>query len=257
MDRISAVVITKNEAHNVERCLRSLAPVADEIVVVDDASTDGTRELCERLGARVVTQPWLGYGPQKNLGNGLATHEYVLSVDADEVVDEALQRSVLAEKRRGLAGSYAVARLNWYYGRFLRHGFEYPDARIRLFPRSAAAWDDRQVHEGLVFSRRLPTRRLEGHLLHYAYRTVEEHVAKANRYTTLAAQDAYARGVKVSLARVVLSPLVTFLRSYLWKRGFLDGLHGFALAALHANGTLLKYVKLWRLHRRALEGGGQ
>jgi glycosyltransferase involved in cell wall biosynthesis len=255
MDRVSAVVIAKNEGRNVERCLRSLAPIADEIVVVDDFSTDDTAAICERFGARVVLQEWLGFGGQKNFANGLATNEWILSIDADEALDPFLQRALVEAKGRGLRGVYEISRLNFYYGRFLRHGLEYPDRKIRLFPRGAARWNGSLVHERLELSERLPVTRLDGHLLHYTYLAIAEHVAKANRYTTLAAQDAFARGVRPSLAKLLLGPLATFLKSYLLKRGFLDGRHGLVLAALHAHGTFLKHAKLWDLHREAAGEG--
>ena len=251
MDRISAVVITRNEARNVERCLRSIAPVADEVLVVDSGSTDGTVALCEGLGARVVSHEWLGFGPQKNLAHGLASHDWILSIDADEALDPALQAAIAAEKARGLSGAYAVSRLNWYYGRWLRHGFEYPDRKVRLFPRSRAIWDDAMVHEFLRLDPGLAVTRLDGHLLHRAYERLEDHVEKQGRYTRLAAQDALRRGRRASPAKIVLGPPATFLRAYLLKRGFLDGLHGFVLAAVHAHGTLLKYAHLWDLRRAA------
>jgi glycosyltransferase involved in cell wall biosynthesis len=249
MDRISAVLITKDEARNVERCLRSLDGVADEVVVVDSGSTDGTVELCERLGARVARRPWAGFGPQKNAGNALAANEWVLSIDADEALDDELRAAILAAKAGGLSGAYALSRLNWYYGRFVRHGFEYPDRKVRLFPRSRASWDEQPVHESLRLEPGLAVTRLGGHLLHYTYLRLEEHVLKANRYTNLAAEGALARGARPSVAKIVLGPLATFLRAYVLKRGFLDGLHGFVLAALHAHGTLLKHAKLWDLRR--------
>jgi glycosyltransferase involved in cell wall biosynthesis len=251
MDRVSAVLITRNERRNVERCLASLAGVADEVVVVDDHSTDGTPALCERLGARVVQQAWLGFGPQKNFANGLARHDWILSMDADEALDPALRDALAAAKARGLRGAYEVTRLNWYYGRFLRHGLEYPDRKIRLFPKAGTSWDESLVHEGLRFAEPLTVTRLEGHLLHYTYARVEEHVAKANRYTSLAAEDAFRRGAPASVAAMLGSPLVVFVKAYFLKRGFLDGLHGLVLAILHAHGTFLKKVKLWDLHRAA------
>src|SRR5512138_1288433 len=207
MDRVSAVVITKNEERNVERCLASLAPVADEIVVVDDFSSDRTAALCERLGARVVRQAWLGFGPQKNFGNALARHDWILSIDADEALDPFLQRALAEAKAAGLSGVYELARLNWYYGRFLRHGLEYPDRKVRLFPRGRASWDEARVHEALRLDPALEVRRLEGHLLHYTYERLEEHVLTQNRYTNLAAEDALAKGKRPSVARIVLAPL--------------------------------------------------
>ncbi len=250
-DRISAVLITKNEARNVERCLVSLARVADEIVVVDEHSSDGTVALCERLGARVVQQQWLGFGPQKNVGNALARHDWILSLDADEALDETLQCALASAKATGLSGAYEVSRLNCYYGRFIRHGLEYPDRKIRLFPKARASWNESLVHEGLEFTETLPVTRLDGHLLHYTYSTIEEHVAKANRYTTLAAADAFRRGVPPSLAALLGSPVAVFFKAYVLKRGFLDGLHGLVLAVLHTHAAFLKKAKLWDLHRAA------
>jgi glycosyltransferase involved in cell wall biosynthesis len=251
MDRISAVLITKDEARNVERCLASLAPVVDEIVVVDGFSTDDTVARCERLGARVVQHGWIGFGPQKNMANGLARHEWILSIDADEALDPFLQRALSEAKARGLHGVYEIARLNWYYGRFVRHGLEHPDRKVRLFPRSKVSWNESLVHEGLRLAEPLPVTRLDGHLLHYTYARIEEHVAKANRYTSLAAEDAFRRGVRPSLAKTFLSPLAVLVKAYLIKAGFLDGLHGLVLAALHANAAFLKQAKLWDLHRAA------
>jgi hypothetical protein len=144
-----------------------------------------------------------------------------------------------------------MARLNWYFGRFVRHGLEYPDRKVRLFPRSKVSWNDSLVHEGLLFREPLPVTRLDGHLLHYTYARVEEQVAKANRYTSLAAEEALRRGRRPSLAKALLSPLVVLLKAYLLKRGFLDGLHGAILAVLHANAAFLKQAKLWDLHRAA------
>ncbi len=256
MDRVSAVVITKNEGRNVERCLRSLAPVADEIVVVDDFSTDDTAAICERFGARVVRQAWLGFGPQKNFANGLATNEWILSLDADEALDPFLQRALMEAKARGLHGVYEVSRLNFYFGTSVRHGLEYPDRKIRLFPRSAARWNGRLVHEGLELSGRPPVARLDGHMLHYTHSCFEDHFAKANRYSTLAAREAYARGVRPSAARILLGPIVTFFRAYVLKRGFLDGAVGVVLAADHALAAFLKHAKIWELHRDAARGKG-
>jgi glycosyltransferase involved in cell wall biosynthesis len=259
MDPISAVLITKNESRNVERCLRSLEGVADEIVVVDDFSDDDTAAICERHGARVVRQRWLGFGPQKNHANGLARHDYVLSLDADEELDPELRAAIRAAKERGLTGAYEVARLNSYCGRFIRHGLEYPDRKVRLFPRSRASWDERPVHEQLRLAGGLAVTRLAGHLRHYTYRSVEDHVSKINRYSTLAADGALARGTRPSVAKMVLSPLATFLRAYVLKLGFLDGLHGFVLARLHAHARFLRHVKLWALYQDAegsRAGGG-
>src|SRR5512138_3114943 len=257
MDPISAVLIVKDEARNVERCLASLAPVVDEVVVVDAFSSDDTVARCERLGARVFRHAWSGFGPQKNFANSLARNEWILSVDADEALDPFLQRALAEAKRAGLSGAYEVARLNWYYGRFVRHGLEYPDRKVRLFPKGKVRWNESLVHEGLVYAEPLPVARLDGHLLHYTYATIEAHAGKANRYTTLAAEDALRRGARPSVAKMILSPLVVFVKSYLLKRGFLDGLHGLVLSVLHANAAFLKAAKLWDLRGAAARGGAE
>ena len=175
-------------------------------------------------------------------------------MNADEALDPDLQSAIAAAKAAGLSGAYAVSRLNWYYGQYLRHGFEYPDRKVRLFPRSLAAWDGARVHESLRLGPGVAVTRLPGHLLHRAYERLEDHVAKQDRYTTLAAQEAVARGRRGSVLRIVFGPLVTFVRAYLVKRGFLDGLHGFVLAAMHAHGTLQKHAKVRDLRRLAGAG---
>lgn len=255
MDKLSAVLITKNEARNLEPCVAAARRVADEIVVVDSGSTDGTQDLARRLGARVIEEPWRGFGAQKNFGDAAATHDWILSLDADEILDEALQASILSAKARGLTGAYELTRRNWYYGRFLRHGFEYPDRKVRLFHRSTASWSDDRVHEVLRLPAGTAVARLDGHLHHYTYRRVEEHVAKGNRYTDLAAEEARRRGKRPTLSKLVLGPAFTFFKAYVLKRGFLDGRHGYMLACLHANAAFLKQAKLWDLWRTAAEQG--
>lgn len=247
MNAITAVIITKNEERNIQRCLDSLKPVADEIIVVDSNSTDNTVALCQQAGAKVIVQNWLGYGPQKNLGNNAASYDYILSIDADEALDEQLTQAILEEKGKGLQGIYQISRFNYYYGKFIRHGADYPDKKIRLFNKTNTHWDEKDVHERLVIGPNQKTYALKGHLLHYTYYRVEEHILKINYYTNLAAQDYIKRGKKASIFKIVFSPLSTFIQSYILKRGFLDGLHGFILAIMHAYAAFARYVKLWEL----------
>jgi len=247
MNAITAVIITKNEEKNIQRCLDSLKTVADEIIVVDSHSTDNTVALCQQAGAKVIVQNWLGYGPQKNLGNNAAKNDYILSIDADEALDKQLTQALLEEKSKGLQGIYQISRFNYYYGKFIRHGSDYPDKKIRLFNRANTHWDEKDVHETLVLGPNQKITVLKGHLLHYTYYRVEEHILKINYYTTLAAQDYIKRGKKASIFKIVMSPLSTFIQSYILKRGFLDGMHGFILAIMHAYAAFARYVKLWEL----------
>lgn len=249
MDGISAVIITRNEERNIRRCLESLKAVADEIVIVDDFSTDGTTGIGLEYNAKIITQHWQGFGPQKNAGNKAAKYDYILSLDADEALDVALANAIITEKRKGLHGAYCFFRLNYYYGKFIRHGLEYPDIKIRLFSRQEVTWQEELVHERLHLPPGLKTRRLNGHLLHYTYYRFEEHILKANKYTTLAAQYYVDNGKRPSLLKIVGSPVFTFVQAYLFKAGFLDGAHGFVLAIMHAHAAFVKYVKLWELHR--------
>lgn len=250
MNSITAVIITHNEARNIERCLASLKTVADEIIVVDSFSTDDTVAICQREGAIVKQQAWLGFGPQKNTGIQLAQHDYILSLDADEALDSALKATILTAKMQGLQGVYDFTRLNYYYGKFLHHGHEYPDYKIRLFPKAIVRWNDELVHETLLVPPGLPKQRLKGHLLHYTYFTIEEHVAKANKYTDLGAKLNHQKGKKASWFKILFGPLATFIQAYIFKKGFLDGGHGFIVAVFHAYGTFMKYTKLWQLNNQ-------
>lgn len=248
MSAVTAVIITHNEARNIQRCLASLKPVADEIIVVDSFSTDDTVAICQQEGAIVKQQSWLGFGPQKNYGIQIASHEYILSLDADESLDEELQASILSAKSQGLQGMYDFTRLNSYYGKFLRHGLEYPDYKIRLFPKSKVRWNDELVHETLQITPGVEKKRLKGHLLHYTYYTIQEHIIKANKYTNLAAELKYKQGKKASWFKLVFAPFSTFVQAYIFRGGFLDGKHGFIVAAFNAYGTFIKYAKLWQLN---------
>lgn len=245
--KLSVVIITHNEARNIERCLLSVKSVADEIIVIDSFSTDDTVAICQREGAIVKQQTWLGFGPQKNLGIQLAQYDYILSLDADEALDEALKASILAAKEKGLQGVYDFTRLNYYYGKFLKHGAEYPDYKIRIFPKSSVQWNNDLVHELLLVPPGMVSNRLKGHLLHYTYFSIHEHVAKANKYTDLGAALQKEKGKSPSWFNILFNPLFSFIKAFILRRGFLDGGHGFIVAMLHAYGTFLKYIKLWEL----------
>ncbi|MCS3798425.1 glycosyltransferase family 2 protein [Niastella sp. OAS944] len=248
MSSITAVIITHNEARNIQKCLVSLKTVADEIIVVDSFSTDDTVAICQQEGAKVIQNAWPGFGPQKNFGIQHAKHEYILSLDADEALDDELIASIQTAKKQGLQNMYEFTRLNYYYGKFLRHGFEYPDYKIRLFPKSKVRWNDELVHETLQISPNVTLQRLKGHLLHYTYYAIREHVAKANKYTDLGAELNFKKGKKASWFKIIFSPLITFIQAYVFKKGFLDGGHGFILAVFHAYGAFMKYTKLWMLN---------
>ncbi len=249
--KISAVIITRNAASaGLERCLDSLAGAVDEVVVLDQASDDGTPELCARRGARVVQGEWRGFGPTKQAAVAQASHRWVLSIDADEELDDQLRRALAAWRARQDAppqAALAVDRLSRFLGRWIRHCGWHPDLVVRLFDRERARFDDRPVHEGVVAPP--PLGRLPGRLLHHAYDSMEQYVEKLNRYTTLAAAAAVADGRRATLPGAALRAQAAFLRMYLLQRGFLDGWHGLVLCLCSGFYVLVKYVKIWRAVR--------
>jgi glycosyltransferase involved in cell wall biosynthesis len=243
---LSAVIITKNAASQLGECLDSLA-FADEVVIVDSGSSDGTRELARARGARVLEHAWRGFGPQKQLAVESAVHEWVLCVDADERVSPALREAIVRELAAPRAHVYAVARCNRFLGRWLRHGEGYPDRSVRLFHRGHARWSDDPVHEK-VLTRETP-RRLDGDLMHDSAETLERYLDKQNRYTSLQAETLLAAGRRATLLHLALSPVFRFLKFYVLRLGFLDGAPGLVHIAIGCMNSFTKYAKLLALER--------
>lgn len=243
---ITAVIITKNEERNIGRCLASLQGVADEIIVLDSHSTDQTESICNQHAVRFIRQDWLGYSATKNLGNSLASHPYILSLDADEALSEDLTASILVLKPN-LDGAYSFNRLAFYCGRPIRHGGWYPDEKIRLFPKGGAEWKGDFVHEELVPANGLTLGKLNGDLLHFTYYSTEEHIHRAKKYASLAADAMRTKGKgRLGLAlKAVFSPGWRFFSMYLLKLGFLDGKSGWDIARITAKEVWWKYT--WAL----------
>jgi glycosyltransferase involved in cell wall biosynthesis len=245
---LSVAIIARNAASQLDACLASVA-FADEIVVVDSGSTDGTVELAARRGARVIAKEWLGFGPQKQFAVASASHDWMLCLDADERVSDTLRESILDELKapRGLV--YAMPRCNRFLGRWLRHGEGYPDWSVRLFHRAHARWSDDAVHEKIVTGQ--PVVRLHGDLLHDSAETLEKYLDKQNRYTTLQAELLRSAGRRASVAQLLLSPALRFVKFYLVRLGFLDGVPGLVHIAIGCMNTFNKYAKLKALEREA------
>jgi glycosyltransferase involved in cell wall biosynthesis len=245
---LSAVIITKNAASQISGCLASLA-FADEVLVVDSDSSDGTADIARKAGARVISKEWLGFGPQKQFAVGAATHDWVLCLDADERVSDALRASIVAELATPRATSYQMARCNRFLGHWLRHGEGYPDWSLRLFDRRHARWSDDAVHEKVLANAR--PARLSGDLLHDSAETLEGYLDKQNRYTTLQADMMRAAGKHANLGRMVLSPLARFIKFYIFRLGFLDGQAGLVHITIGCMNSFNKYAKLLALQRTA------
>jgi glycosyltransferase involved in cell wall biosynthesis len=238
--RLSAVLITRNEERDIGRTLDALSFV-DEVVVVDSGSTDRTVELCTARGARVVSQPFLGYGPQKRLAVSLASNDWVLCVDADEVVTPELARSIqdlLSRAEEPPAPAYRLPFRPVFMGHPLVHGAR--ETHVRLFDRRRANWDEAQVHESVVVDGAVGT--LRGFVLHETAKTISESLEKLDRYTTRAAEERRGRPLRGALALLV-SGAFTFFKHYVLRRNFLNGVPGFTWSMLFAVGSVVKYAK--------------
>ena len=246
MNRLSAVLITRNAAALIEPCLESVA-FADEIVVVDSGSTDATAELARKRGARVVQKEWLGFGRQKQFAVEQAQHDWVLCLDADERVSPELAASIAAALAAPVAPVYRMPRRNRFLGKWLSHGEGYPDWSPRLFNRLSARWSDDLVHEKVLYAVTPGT--LQGDLLHDSYDDLTAYLERQNRYTTLAARQAYELGRSAGVAHLLLSPVVRFIKFYLLRLGFLDGLPGLLHISIGCMNSYLKYAKLIELRR--------
>ena len=245
---LSVVLITLNAAAQLPECLASVA-FADEVLVVDSGSTDGTPEIAEKYGARVVQKAWLGFGPQKQFAVSQARHDWVLCLDADERVSPALAASITQSLLAPREHVYRMARCNRFLGRWLRHGEGYPDWSPRLFDRRHARWSDDAVHEKVLYAGAAGT--LQGDLLHDSAEDLRRYLEKQNRYTTLAAEALHARGRRAGTAHLLLSPLLRFLKFYVFRLGFLDGLPGLVHIAIGCTNSFMKYAKLQELARTA------
>lgn len=249
MTTLSAVIITLNEEHNIDRCIRALLPIADEIIVLDAHSTDRTPEICASHGVRFVQRDWEGYAASKNYLNSLASSEYLFSVDADEVVDAALLAAILAAKKEGLQGVYSVNRLTNYMGKWIRHSGWYPDIKVRIFPKEGSCWEGEYVHEILRYPQGSSVTLLPGHLEHYSYYSFVDHRQRADKYSALTAKKQFAAGKTASFLKPYLSAIGRFIGMYIVKLGFLDGRMGFKIALISAQSNIFKYKELRRLTR--------
>jgi glycosyltransferase involved in cell wall biosynthesis len=246
---LSAIVITRNEAHNLHACLQSMHGLVDEIIVVDSQSTDATVAIAQQHGA-TVSQPegWPGFGPQKNRALDLATCDWVLSIDADERVTPELAAEIKHVLQAGDADvAYKLPRLSWYCGKFIQHAGWQPDHVLRLFKRGTARFSDDLVHERVVTEQTVQA--LHNHLLHYSYLNFSQVLSKVDAYSSASAKQAYARGKRSSVAGALGHGAWAFFRTYVIRRGFLDGAHGLALAVSNGETSYYKYLKLWQMQQ--------
>lgn len=242
---ISGAIVTLNEEANIARAVRSLR-FCDEVVIVDCGSTDRTCQAAAALGARVIASEWRGYAQQKNFCARSAANDWILSIDADEQVSAELAREIEVVRRKGTQhDGFDFPRLARYRGVWIRHSGWYPDRKVRLYRRAAARWVGDYVHESVQVEGSVG--RLDGDLLHYTCNSAAEHLQTIERYTDLAARELHDSGGRAPRHRLIAAPTAAFLRSFLWKLGFLDGAAGFAIARMAALYAYKKYAKARRL----------
>lgn len=244
---ISVTVIALNEERDLPRCLASLG-FADEIILVDSGSTDRTVEIAQKMGAKVVVEPWRGYGAQKNFAMSQAKSAWVLNVDADEVVTPELRDEILSEiNSANSAAGYAVARKTYYMGRWIKYGGWYPNYVTRLARKDKSSWTEPNVHEELVVEGEL--RQLRNPMLHYTFSDIADQVRTNMKYARQGALDLRSRGASPSYAKLLLKPLGKFFETYVFKRGFMDGLPGFIISINAAHSMFLKFAYLMEMSR--------
>ena len=247
MPKLSVTVITNNEAADIGAALTSVA-FADEIIVVDSRSTDDTVAIARQHTDRVVVRDWRGYVDQKNYAASLATHDWILSVDADERVTPPLAGEIRATMDGDpRTAAFRIPRVTWHLGRWIRTTDWYPDYQLRLYDRRSAQWTGQYVHESV--SVRGETGQLRGELQHYAYRDIADHLETIDRYTTYAARQMHEAGRRAGLVHIAGHPPLAFLRNYLARGGIKDGVPGFIISAMNAYYVFLKFAKLWELER--------
>ncbi|MBI5026997.1 MAG: glycosyltransferase family 2 protein [Nitrospirae bacterium] len=263
---LSVAIITHNEEVNIKDALESVK-WADEIVIVDSFSTDKTLGICRLYTDKIYSQEWAGYAEQKNKAVSLASHPWVLVLDADERVTKSLRDEILSiirntkdnenypsptplpqgEGARGRVDGYYIPRKNFFLGRWIRHGGWWPDYALRLFRKEKGFFEDREVHESVKLNGE--TGYLNNPVEHYTYRDIEDYIKRMNTYSTLAARELFKKDRGAGIFDLTLRPLFTFFKMYLLRLGFLDGLYGLILAVLYSVYTFSKYIKLWEMQK--------
>ncbi len=242
--KISAVIICFNEEKNIERCILSVKDIVDEIVVLDSFSTDSTPEICKKLGVRFEQHAFDGHIEQKNRAMQMAAFDHVLSLDADEALDEQLKEEILKVKNNWQADAYKFNRLTQYCGKWIRHCGWYPDTKLRLWDRRFGNWGGENPHDKVLMFKESEILMLKGDLLHYSFYTVEQHLDTVEKFSTIKAKNKIAKGKNSSVLQLYLHPLAKFLKMYFLKMGFLDGKMGYLVCKYSAYSTYLKHLKV-------------
>jgi len=247
---LSAVIITFNEEKNIARCLDSLIGIVDDVVVIDSFSTDKTEEICKSKGVRFIQHVFEGHIQQKNWAITQAKFPHILSLDADEALDETLKQSILLLKNNWQKDGYYMNRLTNYCGKWIRHCGWYPDKKLRLWDSRKGHWTGTNPHDKYeLLAGDNNTEHIKGDILHYSFYTIEQHLKQVDYFTTISSKALFEQGKKANALHLIINPAVKFFRDYIFKLGFLDGYFGFIVCKISAKATYLKYAKLKALLR--------
>lgn len=241
--KISAVIITNNEEKNIERCIKSLDFI-DEILILDSGSTDKTLEICSKYKCKVIENEWLGFGPTKKMAVDNASYDWILSIDADEVVSEELKNELIELLESTHYNAFNIKRKSFYLGKLINHCGWASDYPLRLFDRRYGNFNEKPVHESVIV--KCERGRIESPLYHFTYPTIGSHISKINRYTDLSAAELIKEGKQYSIFASLFFGFNKFLKMYFLKLGFLDGKEGLILCINSAYGIYLKYIKTWK-----------
>lgn len=249
MNKLSVVIITFNEERNIGRCIDSVQKIADDIVVVDSFSSDKTEEVCKSKNVRFIPHKFDGHIEQKNWAITQAMFPFILSLDADEAIDEELKKSILLVKNNWLFDGYTMNRLTNYCGKWIYHSSWYPDKKLRLWDSTKGKWGGINPHDKYEMQAGSSQSQLKGNILHYSYYSIQDHIKQVNTFTDIAAKALLMTGKRFSFVNLFFSPPVKFLKMYLLKLGFLDGFEGYIIAKISAHAAFIKYAKLRQLYK--------
>lgn len=252
MTKISAVIITYNEELFIDKCLSSIKGIADEIVVVDSFSTDGTEEICRKHNVRFIKHEFEGYKDQKKYALKQATYKNILSLDADEALSDSLRESILAVKKDWKYDGYLFNRRNNYCGKWIKYSEWYPDRQLRLFYSDKGEWGELNLHEKFIMSNGWKVGKLKGDLLHWPFSSYQDHLDKMGKYSLIGAKEFHKAGKKANLLTPYIHGIWGFIRSYIIRLGFLDGRDGFLICSLYAKSAFYKYKKLRYLNNNGV-----
>ncbi len=240
--KLTALVISWNEEENIGQCIDSVSSFADEVIVVDSYSTDNTKSICLEKGVGFIEQEYLGQIEQKNFALKLASHEFILSIDADEVLDETLIREIKKEQADGFKlDGYTFNRKSYYCGKWINHGLWHPEWKLRIWNKNIGVWGGRNPHDKVKLPSGSQIKRLNGKLHHYTFKNYEEHKSQTLKYARISAQSNHERGIKFPIARMILSPIFYFFKAYVIRMGFLDSRLGWQITKLGMVEKFLKY----------------